>query len=129
MNLFQALRKKDRKALEALLQAGVDLDAECDDREMNDWAGKTPLVCALEWGEIEIAAMMLRAGANPDRRPANGMSPFAVWIEWGCRVSDGMERFAPLLELFEQRAWHPDAPQTGNLYSRSIHEREPSGAV
>jgi len=27
MNLFQALRKKDRKALEALLQAGVDLDA------------------------------------------------------------------------------------------------------
>ena len=113
MNLFQALRKKDRKALEALLQAGVDLDAECDDREMNDWAGKTPLVCALEWGEIEIAAMMLRAGANPDRRTANGMSPFAVWIEWGCRVSDGMERFAPLLELFEQRAWHPDAPQTG----------------
>ena len=50
MDLFQALRKKDRKALEALLRAGVDPDAECDDREMNDWVGKTPLVCALEWG-------------------------------------------------------------------------------
>ena len=113
MNLFQALRKRDWKALEALLRAGVDPDAECDDREMNDWVGKTPLVCALEWGETEIAAMLLRAGADPDRRTAKGMSPFAVWIEQGCRVSDGMERFAPLLELFEQREWHPDAPQTG----------------
>ena len=113
MNLFQALRKRDRKALEALLQAAVDPDAECDDREMNDWTGKTPLVCALEWGETEIAAMLLRAGANPDRRTAKGMSPFAVWIDQGCRVSDGMERFAPLMELFEQGGWHPDAPQTG----------------
>ena len=113
MNLFQALRKRDRKALEALLQAAVDPDAECDDREMNDWTGKTPLVCALEWGETEIAAMLLRAGANPDRRTAKGMSPFAVWIDQGCRVSDGMERFAPLMELFEQQGWHPDAPQTG----------------
>lgn len=24
-----------------------------------------------------------------------------------------MERFAPLMELFEQREWHPNAPQTG----------------
>lgn len=80
---------------------------------MNDWTGKTPLVCALEWGETEIAAMLLRAGANPDRRTAKGMSPFAVWIEQGCRVSDGMERFAPLMELFEQQGWHLDAPQTG----------------
>ena len=102
-----------KEALEALLQAGVDPDAECDDREMNDWTGKTPLVCALEWGETEIAAMLLRAGANPDRRTAKGMSPFAVWIDQGCRVSDGMERFAPLMELFEQQGWHPDAPQTG----------------
>ena len=113
MDLFQALRKRDRKALEALLQAGADPDAECDDREMSDWAGKTPLVCALEWGETEIAAMLLRAGADPDRRTLKGISPFAVWIGQGCRVSDGMERFAPLLELFEQRGWHSDAPQTG----------------
>ena len=113
MDLFQALRQRDRKALEALLQAGVDLNAECDNREMSDWMGKTPLVCALELGEVEIAAMLLRAGADPDRRTAKGMSPFAVWIEQGCRVSDGMERFAPLMELFEQRDWHPDAPQTG----------------
>ena len=113
MSLFQTLRKKDRKALEALLQAGVDLNAECDDRGMSDWTGKTPLVCALEWGETEIAAMLLRAGADPDRRTTKGMAPFAVWIEQGCRVSDGMERFAPLMELFEERGWHPDAPQTG----------------
>ena len=113
MDLFQALRQRDRKALEALLQAGVDLNAECDNREMNDWTGKTPLVCALEWGETEIAAMLLRAGADPDRRTAKGMSPFAVWIEQGCRISDGMERFAPVMELFEERGWHPDAPQTG----------------
>lgn len=113
MNLFQALRKKDRKALEALLQAGADPDAECDDCEMNDWAGKTPLVCALEWDETEIAAMLLRVGADPDRRTSKGVAPFAAWIGRRCRVSDGMERFAPLLELFEQRGWHPDAPQTG----------------
>lgn len=24
-----------------------------------------------------------------------------------------MERYAPLFDLFEQRGWHPDAPQTG----------------
>ncbi len=113
MNLFQTLRKGIGKHWKPLLQAGVDPDAECDDREMNDWTGKTPLVCALEWGETEIAAMLLRAGANPDRRTAKGMSPFAVWIEQGCRVSDGMERFAPLMELFEQQGWHLDAPQTG----------------
>ena len=113
MNLFQALRKRDRKALEALLQEGADPDAECDDCEMNDWTGKTPLVCALEWDDTEIAAMLLRAGADPDRRTSKGVAPFAVWIDRGCRISDGMERFAPLLELFEQREWHPDAPQTG----------------
>ena len=113
MDLFQALRKKDRKALEALLRAGADPDTECDDREMNDWTGKTPLVCALEWGETEIAAMLLRAGADPDQRTSKGVSPFAVWIERGCRISDGMERYAPLFDLFEQRGWHPDAPQTG----------------
>ena len=113
MSLFQTLRKKDRKALEALLQAGVDLNAECDDRGMSDWTGKTPLACALEWGETEIAAMLLRAGADPDRRTSKGVAPFAVWIGQGCRVSDGMERFAPLMELFEERGWHPDAPQTG----------------
>ena len=113
MNLFQALRKKDRKAIEALLQAGADPDAACDDREMNDWTGKTPLVCALEWDETEIAAMLLRAGADPDRRTSKGMAPFAAWIGRGCRISDGMERYAPLMELFEQRGWHLDAPQTG----------------
>ena len=113
MNLFQALRKRDRKALEALLRAGADPDAACDDREMSDWTGKTPLVCALEWDETEIAAMLLRAGADPDRRTSKGMAPFAAWIERGCRISDGMERYAPLMELFEQRGWHADAPQTG----------------
>lgn len=113
MNLFEALRQRDRKALEARLQAGADPDTECDDRKIPGCAGKTLLVCALEWGETEIAAMLLRAGANPDRRTAKGMSPFAVWINQGCRVSDGMERFAPLMELFEQQGWHPDAPQTG----------------
>ena len=68
MDLFQALRKKDRKALEALLRAGADPDTECDDREMNDWTGKTPLVCALEWGETEIAAMLL----GPEPIPISG---------------------------------------------------------
>ena len=113
MELFEALRQRDRKALEARLQAGADPDTECDDRKIPGCAGKTPLVCALEWGETEIAAMLLRAGADPNRRTSKGRAPFAVWIEQGCRVSDGMERFAPLLELFEQRGWQPDAPQTG----------------
>lgn len=112
MNLFQALRKRDRRTFEALLRAGVDLQAECDDREMYDFAGKTPLICALEWGETEIAEMLLRAGADPDRRTSKGMAPFAAWIDRGCRISDGMERYAPLLALFEQKGWHPDAPQT-----------------
>ena len=84
MDLFQALRKKDRKALEALLRAGADPDTECDDREMNDWTGKTPLVCALEWGETEIAAMLLRAGADPDQRTSKGVLSV-------CRLDRGRE--------------------------------------
>lgn len=63
MNLFQALRKRDRKALEALLQADVDSDAECDDREMNDWTAKRRW--SVRW-----------SGARPkSRRCCSGLEP------------------------------------------------------
>ena len=111
MNLFLALRRRDWKTFEKLLAAGADRQEVCDDPEMSDFTGKPPLLCALMWGETEAAALLLRAGADPNRRTEKGESPFGFWIERGCRGSDGMERYAPLLELFVRNGWHPDAPQ------------------
>lgn len=111
MDIFQALRQRDMEALGALLEAGVDLQQECTDSKMYDFEGQTPLVCALRWGQTEAAAMLLRAGADPNVRTSKGTTAFAVLIEEGCRISDGVERFAPLVELFEANGWNPDAGQ------------------
>ena len=111
MDIFQALRQRDMEALGALLEAGVDLQQECTDSKMYDFGGQTPLVCALRWGQTEAAAMLLRAGADPNVRTSKGTTAFAVLIEEGCRISDGVERFAPLVELFEANGWNPDAGQ------------------
>ena len=111
MDIFQALRQRDMEALGALLEAGVDLQQECTDPKMYDFEGQMPLVCALRWGQTEAAAMLLRAGADPNVRTSKGTTAFAVLIEEGCRISDGVERFAPLVELFEANGWNPDAGQ------------------
>lgn len=75
MNLFQALRKRDRKALEALLQAGVDPDAECDDREMNDWTGKTPAGLCAGVGRDRNRGDAAPGWSQSRPRTAKGMSP------------------------------------------------------
>lgn len=113
MNLFQALRKRDWKALEALLRAGVDPDAECDDREMNDWVGKTPACLCIGVGRDRN-----RGNAAPRRsrsRPTDLEGHLSIYRLDRTRMPcfRRWERFAPLMELFEQRGWHPDAPTDG----------------
>lgn len=121
MDIFQALRQRDMEALGALLEARVDLQQECTDSKMYDFEGQTPLVCALRWGQTEAAAMLLRAGADPNVRTSKGTTAFAVLIEEGCRISDGVERFAPLVELFEANGWNPmpgrTRPASGRWHS------------
>lgn len=113
MDIFQALYQKDLQALGALLRYGVELQTECGYEKMTDFYGKSPLACALSWQNVEAAAMLLRAGADPNYRNSWGETAFVVWLDKGCRHASGVETFGPLLNLFLERGWNPCAPING----------------
>ena len=113
MDIFQALYYKDLAAVTALLRWGVELQTECGYEKMNDFYGKSPLACALTWQNVEAAVMLLRAGADPNYRNSRGETAFVEWLDKGCRHASGMETFGPLLNLFLEKGWNPDAPVNG----------------
>ena len=49
LDIFQALWHNDMTALDALLRSGVDTQSICEDKNMTDFKGKSPLGCALEF--------------------------------------------------------------------------------
>ena len=57
-SLLEAVQRLDQAAVEALIADGVDPNARRDD-------GSTPLLWAALRGGAEIAAVLLRAGADP----------------------------------------------------------------
>ena len=80
LDIFQALWNNDMTALDALLRSGVDTQSICEDKNMTDFKGKSPLGCALAWENFTAAEMLLRGGADPNFRDAEERTAFAVWM-------------------------------------------------
>ncbi len=70
--LIEAVEIDDATATEELLQAGADPNGS------EDWAGLTPLHFAAQANALQSAQLLLKAGANPAFRTADGMTPFDV---------------------------------------------------
>lgn len=67
--LHQACHQNQSEVAEALIRAGqTDLDAP------NDW-GETPLLIACENQNVYLVEMLLKAGADPNRKLRDGFSP------------------------------------------------------
>jgi cytohesin len=57
---------------------------------------ETPLYLAAEYGDAEIAQMLLDAGANPNKRNEDGESPLTIaQIKGQQRVIDVLEKRQP----------------------------------
>lgn len=64
--LFQAIKNGDLETVKSLLNSELDL-------EQADECGYKPLLLAVNFGNIEIAKILLEAGANPDCCDAQSM--------------------------------------------------------
>lgn len=71
--LIEAVQNDDRSAVEALLNARVDLNAPEED-------GATPLAWAAVRCNVEIAALLLNAGADPNITNEQGIGPVYIAI-------------------------------------------------
>lgn len=60
--LHHAIQESSLDAVKALLDVGADVQGACDDGSSYDY---TPLWSAVERGDLEVAAMLLQAGAEP----------------------------------------------------------------
>ena len=64
-SLFQAIRENNTKSAQAVINAGVDVNAR-------DQFGKSPLHCTFMYGNLEIVEMLLNAEADVNERDSNG---------------------------------------------------------
>src|SRR3982751_6391149 len=75
--LFTAVENEDRASVAALLHRKADVNAREDD-------GATPLVWAALRCNREIAALLLKAGANPNFVSESGIGPLYIAMTNGC---------------------------------------------
>src|SRR5689334_18483938 len=75
--LFTAVRNEDRPAVAALLRQKIDVNAREED-------GATALAWAAVRCNHEIAAMLVKAGANPNLTNEQGIGPLYLAITNGC---------------------------------------------
>lgn len=109
MDIFQALYYRNRDALDALLQQGVESQVLCEHKEMSGFAGKSPLACALTWSDFDAATRMLCAGADPNFRMTDEQTAFTVWMQV-TRIAGTEEQYRCLLKQMLLRGWNPEAP-------------------
>ena len=69
--LAEALKAGDRKAVQALLKQGADVNAAGPD-------GTTPLQWAVRGDDLDTVQMLLRAGANPKAANRYGVTPLSL---------------------------------------------------
>ena len=110
LDIFQALWHNDMTALDALLRSGVDTQSICEDKNMTDFKGKSPLGCALAWENFTAAEMLLRGGADPNFGDAEERTAFAVWMSNRGHEHEDKEECLHFLQCLTECGWDPESP-------------------
>lgn len=109
MDLFQALARKDAEAVEALLQSGAEMQTTYDENVYYSYVGMSPLGCALGDHSLELASLLLNAGADPNYRDAAGKTAIARWLD---NADQGGYKeknpYIPMLLLLTRQGWRPE---------------------
>lgn len=106
--LAQAAWDGDLGRIRALLQAGVDIDAE-------DRRGLSPIHAAVENSQTAALELLLSKGADPDRLNGDGWTPLAHAIELELDTASGRGRPEPeLSSLLIRWGADPDALAPGH---------------
>jgi ankyrin repeat protein len=93
-DIFESCRKADLIAVATLLKNGVQVNAQ-------DARGMTALHWAVFGGYIDVASLLLQAGANPNLPSNEG--PHATPY-WHAKEDFGMQDIAALMQAFGGRA-------------------------
>lgn len=110
MDLFQALARKDAEAVEALLQSGAEMQTTYDENVYYSYTGMSPLGCALRDHSLELASLLLNAGADPNYRDAAGKTAIARWLDnAGSGGYKEKNPYIPILQLLTRQGWQPEA--------------------
>lgn len=111
MDIFQAMYRQNMEALEAVLCSGTDLQTVCVHKEMDEFAGKSPLGCAFCWFDYikDAPAVILNGGADPNYRFPDEETAFSTWVSKDYRCRDS-HIYVGLLDLMRQKGWNPELP-------------------
>ena len=110
LDIFQTLYYKDETALDALLRSGAEPQTLCENKDMTDFKGKSPLGCALTWEMFSAAELLLRGGADPNFRDAEERTAFAVWMSNRRHDSEHKETCLHFLQCLTECGWDPESP-------------------
>lgn len=70
------------EVVKVLIDAGTDLSLT-DDPKSSNYHGWTPLMTAACYGRVEIARILIEAGANMDAKDKSGKTPLIIAAEFG----------------------------------------------
>ena len=85
-NVLMKCKNMSPESFEALIKAGADVNAQSK-------SGMTPLMCAVNFANLPILSLLLKHGADPAKRYANGQTPYSI----ARRIN-----YEPMIRIFEQ---------------------------